>query len=156
MLSFQLIDIRDGDETAADDEDSSSEERTIKRYTIYLFGRTALKDDRFPDKSVCLRLHGYEPYFFLRVPSQAFSSRTLAAWLSETRGVSGVTVSEPFESKDFDGFRAERPSRFVRVSSPSSQLTRRTAKAISNAMRILCRGRFFHAFSHTLNSSSLR
>lgn len=76
MLSFQIIDIRDyhedtSDEFLDEEDDNDDNENTIgsKTYLIRFFGRTQLDDENYPDKSVCLTVKNFTPFFFIKLPS---------------------------------------------------------------------------------------
>jgi hypothetical protein len=56
-LSFQIIDIRD---YHLDDDE----------YVIRFYGRTELKDNHYPDKSVCLTVKNFTPFFFIKIPKE--------------------------------------------------------------------------------------
>lgn len=130
-LSFQLNDIVDEDENT-EDEDSSNE----KNYLIHLFGRSALTDKRHPDKSVCLTLEGFEPHFYLRVSDESFNKARFTDWLKNVYEIADITVSAPFQSKDFDGFRGNKPSWFVKISSKSRQCIKGAAASIANVLKL--------------------
>lgn len=132
MISFQIIDYQD---TNIKEEEDSPTAGENEKYVVRLFGRTSANDPEFPDKSVCLTLTGFEPYFYLRVPRN-FVERKLEKWLEEARNIRGITIGKKFLSKDFDGFRANKPSCFIKLSAASSKTIRRTVQTITGAMKM--------------------
>lgn len=130
--SFQVIDIRDFDE---DDPEDSEEEQYNKSYIVRFFGRTLVTDDKHPDKSICVSFTGFQPYFYLRIPP-TFNTHQLLKWFEKGRRINDITISEPFLSKDFDGFRNDEPSRFVKIESKSLARMKKASKSISNSQKM--------------------
>lgn len=135
MPSFQIIDYKDLNVSAEDPSASPTADESEERYVVRVFGRTSPKDTDFPDKSVCLTLTGFRPYFYLRVPTH-FSPSLLKDWFRFSRRLKNVEVGRKVLYKDFDGFQAGHKRCFVKISSASSYTTRKAAQVITKALRL--------------------
>ena len=69
MLHFQIVSC-----ISEDDENellsSEEDESNIPKYLIRLFGRTAYDDDKYPDKSVCVHVKDFTPFFYIELNSK--------------------------------------------------------------------------------------
>ena len=107
-LSFQIIDIRDYHL----DQDE---------YVIRFFGRTELKDTKFSDKSVCLTVKNFTPFFFIKIPDGC--PRTWATGLYKyvfqtdyyKKKYPELESYKIVERNDFSGFHADEKFLFLQL-----------------------------------------
>ena len=122
-LIFQCKDLISRDiyvNVDSDDDESVSKEK-IKQYEIVLFGTT------FDGQSVALKVTGFKPFFYIRVPSVCVHYKTeLITWC-----MNGMT-SEEAEASEFEmekhqtlfDFNNSQESHFLKITMPSQSLWR--------------------------------
>lgn len=125
MISFQVIDICDGDEVEDEEE---------LRYIVRIFGRCPTDDSSYPDASVCITVEGFEPFFYIRGPWNTHKIQTTLDWLDTSRGIKPTRWSHNTTLRDFDGFHAEETASFLCLYFKSAKDLRRTASAIQSVL----------------------
>lgn len=130
-LSFQVIDARDYHESASDSDTSEGEELTDVYY-IRLFGRTALNDTVYPDKSVCCTIKGFTPFFFVKLPV-GWTNTKVKTFYSYLSGINKkLQEYKVIEKRDFDGFHGDDTSKFIQLIFQSSKAMKNTAYLLTS------------------------
>jgi len=132
MISFQIIDYRDYHiEEVEDSEGSDSSTNSPLKYVIRLFGRTALNDPVYPDRSVCCSVLNMTPFFFIKMPYgwSDIKAKNLYTHLKE-RSKGELIDYKIITKQDFDKFHANDKCKFI-------QLIFRTAKAMKSMVYYL-------------------
>jgi DNA polymerase elongation subunit (family B) len=134
LLRFKYIDGRDFH--VEDFEDSESSVGS-ENYIIRLFGRTPLVCPDYPDKSVCITVTGFTPFFFVKMPSdwnKTHVKRFYNQLHDKNKDLIKYDVGKKFDFSEFKGNNQE--SNFI-------QLVFRTAKAMRNCVFLLSKPYYF-------------
>lgn len=128
-LSFQIIDARDYFEPSPNRDHRGN---PVWWYVIRLFGRTALDDPHYPDKSVCVTLKDYQPFFYISYPPglalQSFSNHLRLKFR-------GFVKHEIVHLYDFDGFQGETKAPFIQLVFNSVREMRRVLDYLSSGYK---------------------
>ena len=130
LLRFKYIDGRD---FHVDDEEyeNSDEATSVSRenYIIRFFGRTPLIDEHYPDKSVCITVTGFNPFFFIKIPKTWSKNNVKGFFNSLTEKNKDLLRHHVINKYDF--------SQFTDSDASFMQLVFRTAKAMRTCVYML-------------------
>jgi DNA polymerase elongation subunit (family B) len=136
LLRFKYLDARDFHIENEDDDDVKED------YIIRLFGRTPLEDTNYPDKSVCITVTGFTPFFFVKLPTTWTRNHAKGLFNSlqeENKDLIQYSIRTKF---DFDGFQGDNDCTFI-------QLIFRTGKSMRNSIYKLSRPYYYLGKRHT-------
>jgi len=132
--------------------------RFDKNFTISIFGRTKCSDPIYPDKTICINLTGFPPYFYIKLESNWTKS-----FLDELIDVIKSKVNEEYrddmlsnydikELKDFDGFRADQNELFLRLLFRTEEAKKQFVRVVQRPIRVNYKQIFLKYYESNLDS----